>query len=99
MEYEQKNSSKIKEILIDMTIECELPSDMNELDETIFNFTNIDKKSMNEKLSSLYLDCDMALDDTWDRSDDGFRAMQENIEDIAKLLKIELKYHPTNIND
>lgn len=34
-------------------------------------------------LSDILTDCQMALDNTWDRSDDGFIAIQENIYEIA----------------
>lgn len=42
-----KNSEKIKKILIDMAIDCTLPSDMNELDETIFSFCDEDEDTWN----------------------------------------------------
>jgi len=41
-------------------------------------------------LQHLYNDTEMALNNTWDRSDHGFMAMQDNIETIADLLGIEL---------
>lgn len=49
--------SKIKEILIHLTIECELPSDMNELDENVFlpAFENLETK-MEEIAETIALD-------------------------------------------
>ena len=38
------------------------------------------------RLSSLQADCDMALDGTWDKSDDGFKAMLDEITVIFQLL-------------
>jgi len=44
------------------------------------------KDKILELLTCLEKDCDMALSDTWDRSDEGFIAMLETIQDIKTLL-------------
>ena len=48
------------------------------------------KKDIEKVLSQILTDCQMALDDTWDRSDDGFVAMQENIYDLALKYDLEV---------
>lgn len=47
------------------------------------------KEDLEKVLSCIVNDCQMALDDTWDRSDDGFVAMQEIVYDFA--LKYDFK--------
>ena len=42
-----------------------------------------------KKLATLYISCQKALDEEWNKSDEGFEAMQIGIEDIANLLKIK----------
>ena len=37
------------------------------------------KEDLEALLSQIVNDCQMALDDVWDRSDDGFVAIQDNI--------------------
>jgi len=50
-------------------------------------FPHLYKSNMREDiealLSDILTDCQMALDNTWDRSDDGFIAIQENIYEVA----------------
>jgi hypothetical protein len=50
-------------------------------------FPHLYKSNMREDiealLSAILTDCQMALDNTWDRSDDGFIAIQENIYEVA----------------
>jgi hypothetical protein len=41
------------------------------------------KEDIEALLSQILTDCQMALDDVWDRSDDGFIAIQENIYEVA----------------
>ncbi len=45
------------------------------------------KKEILELLNHLKKDCEMALDGTWDRSDDGFEASLKNVERIITLIK------------
>jgi hypothetical protein len=44
------------------------------------------KDKILELLEHLETDCNMALSDTWDRSDEGFIAMLTTINDIRLLL-------------
>jgi len=91
-----KNSKKIKEILIDMAIESTLPSDMNELDDTIFNFCNVteDTKDIQDRLQRLWNSCEEGQDETWDvttsEGREGFGAMQDSITEIAKQLGMDV---------
>lgn len=48
------------------------------------------KNELKELLSCLHTDARMALDDTWDRSNDGFECQIELIEDFAKKHDIDL---------
>jgi hypothetical protein len=48
------------------------------------------KEDIENVLSAILQDCQMALDDTWDRSDDGFVAIQLNIYNIAKKHNLEV---------
>ena len=49
------------------------------------------KEDLELLLSQITTDAQMALDDTWDRSDDGFVAMQENVYDFAYKYKLNVK--------
>ena len=46
----------------------------------------MNKDKILELLEHLETDCNMALADIWDRSDEGFIAMLETIQDIKTLL-------------
>ena len=48
------------------------------------------KEDIEKVLSQILIDCQMALDNTWDRSDDGFIAIQENIYDIASKYDLQV---------
>ena len=48
-----------------------------------------DLNEVKEILDILHTDCEMALNDDWDRSDDGFIAMQDQLQRITKLLGLE----------
>lgn len=47
------------------------------------------KKELEHLLSDIITDANMALDDTWDRSDDGFVAILENIYDFTNRYKLK----------
>lgn len=47
----------------------------------------MNKDKILELLEHLETDCNMALSDTWDRSDEGFEAMLIVIEEIKDLIK------------
>ena len=55
------------------------------------------KEDIEALLSQILTDCQMALDDVWDRSDDGFIAIQENIYEVAASydLKVNGNYEGT----
>ena len=53
--------------------------------------TKEDIKELELLLSQILTDCQMALDDVWDRSDDGFIAMQHNIFDLANKHGLDVK--------
>lgn len=40
------------------------------------------------KIQLLYLSCQQALEGSWDRSDDGFTAMADDLEEIMKYFDI-----------
>ena len=48
------------------------------------------KNELKELLSGLWTDANMALDDDWDRSDEGFEAQIELIEQFADKHGIQL---------
>ncbi len=50
-----------------------------------------DMSTVNSILNILSTDCDLALSDKWDRSDDGFIAMQDCINEIGELLGLEVE--------
>jgi len=43
---------------------------------------DLDVDRMREVLQLVWLDCHMAIEDMWDRSDDGFDAIIKNIEEV-----------------
>ena len=47
-------------------------------------FSAIDLEFVLNRLSILKLSCEEALDETWDKSDDGFEAMIDIIDQIAE---------------
>ena len=64
-------SEKIKEVLIQLAVNDELPMDMTQLDASIFNPCI---EPLVDTLISIQEDAEMALDNRWDRTDDGFEA-------------------------
>ena len=48
------------------------------------------KEDMENLLSMIVTDCQMALDDTWDRSDDGFVAMQDRVYEMANKYDLDI---------
>ena len=50
-----------------------------------------DMSEVNDILNMLYTDCDLALNDRWDRDNSGFEAMQHQIEKAGELLGIEIE--------
>jgi len=64
-------SEKIKAVLIELAVNDELPMDMTQLDASIFNPCI---EPLVDTLISIQEDAEMALDNRWDRSDDGFEA-------------------------
>lgn len=74
---------KLKEALKTALIHAQsltktLPANMADLDTSIFDAA---LKPIAVTLQTLHQSCEEALTDEWDRSDDGFRAMQESIEE------------------
>ena len=54
---------------------------------------SLTKKQLEQLKSILqcaYEDCEMALCNEWDRSDEGFKALRENLLEAAEILKIKL---------
>ena len=49
------------------------------------------EEDIKKLLTGIYTDACMALDDTWDRSDDGFTAQIQLIEDFATDHNIEIE--------
>jgi hypothetical protein len=47
-------------------------------------------KAIKMKLQCVKNSCQEAIDGTWDKSDSGFEAMQYQLDEIAKLLGMEL---------
>ena len=87
-----KLSRQIKDKLIELAINDKLPSDMNELDETLFEFAN---EKVKANLQTLYTDTVMALNGSWDTSMPGaknsFQDSQDVITELANDLGIELE--------
>jgi len=69
----------LKAKLIELQKAGKLPADMNQLDIDVFDEP---LKPVKEELQTLQKSCEEALDETWDRSDDGFQAMIDNIDTI-----------------
>jgi len=62
---------KIKAVLIELAVNDELPMDMTQLDASLF-YPCIEP--LVDTLISIQEDAEMALDNRWDRTDDGFEA-------------------------
>ena len=74
-------SQKIKDILVQLACEDELPMDMTQLDSSIFDPCTT---PLVDALITLQEDAEWALDDRWDRGDDGFKAQVQLIENVLK---------------
>jgi hypothetical protein len=74
-------NEKLKAVLIELAVNDELPMDMTQLDSSIFDPCTI---PLVDALITLQEDAEWALDDRWDRSDDGFKAQVELIENVLK---------------
>lgn len=74
-----KYGEKIKEVLIQLAVDDELPMDMTQLDSSIFDPCI---SPLVDTLICIQEDANMALDNSWDRSDDGFEAQLLLIESV-----------------
>jgi len=72
-------NEKLKAILIELAVNDELPMDMTTLDASIFDPCTT---PLVDALITLQEDAEWALDDRWDRSDDGFKAQIELINSV-----------------
>lgn len=86
MSYTDSNThikcEELKDILVQLAIEDKLPLDMTQLDSSVFDPVI---RPMVDTLITLHNDSVMALNDEWDRSDDGFVAELELIERIIDI--------------
>ena len=72
-------NKKLKDILIELAVNDELPLDMTTLDSSVFDPCTT---PLVDALITLQEDAEWALDDRWDRSDDGFKAQIELINSV-----------------
>lgn len=72
-------AKKIKDKLVSMAMNNTLPMDMTTLDSTIFEKII---QPLCDTLETIYEDANMALDDSWDRGDDGFQVQQDLIDGL-----------------
>jgi hypothetical protein len=72
-------NEKLKAILIELAVNDELPMDMTTLDASVFDPCTT---PLVDALITLQEDAEWALDDRWDRSDDGFKAQIELINSV-----------------
>ena len=64
-------TEQIKDILVALAIEDELPLDMTTLDASVFDKVF---EPLVSTLNTLRKDAEMALNNEWDRTDSGFEA-------------------------
>lgn len=74
-----KYGEKIKEVLIQLAVEDELPLDMTQLDSSVFDPCI---SPLVDTLICIQEDANMALNNSWDRSDDGFEAQIQLIDSV-----------------
>lgn len=72
-------NDKLKAILIELAVNDELPMDMTTLDASVFDPCTT---PLVDALITLQEDAEWALDDRWDRTDDGFKAQIELINSV-----------------
>ena len=72
-------NEKLKAILIELAVNDELPMDMTTLDSSVFDPCTT---PLVDALITLQEDAEWALDDRWDRTDDGFKAQIELINSV-----------------
>jgi hypothetical protein len=70
-------SERIKDILLNQSV-----SDLTQLDSSVFDHVF---EPLVSTLVTLHEDALMALDEEWDRGDDGFIAQIENIENVISI--------------
>lgn len=67
--------------------------DINKLTCHTSNMKTLNQKQL-ERLKTIiqcgYEDCEMALCNDWDKSDEGFEALRDNLLEAARLLEIEI---------
>jgi len=49
-----------------------------------------------EAAQCVHVDCEMALSNDWDRSDDGFKAQMENIAEALEGMGVKPRHHTTS---
>lgn len=79
MKTEIHYAEEIKDILVAMAIEDKLPLDMTTLDSEVFEKIF---EPLLTTLKTLREDAEMALNDSWNRSDEGFEAQLILIDEV-----------------
>ncbi len=79
MKTEIHYAEEIKDILVAMAIEDKLPLDMTTLDSEVFEKVF---EPLLTTLKTLREDAEMALNDSWNRSDEGFEAQLILIDEV-----------------
>mgnify|MGYP000300371255 FL=1 len=72
-------NKKLKDILIELAVNDELPLDMTTLDSSVFDPCTT---PLVDALITLQEDAEWALNGNWDRSDSGFEAQIELINSV-----------------
>lgn len=74
-----KFNEKLKDVLIELAVNDELPLDLTTLDASVFDSCTT---PLVDALITLQEDAEWALDGRWDRTDSGFEAQIQLIESV-----------------
>jgi hypothetical protein len=72
-------NEKIKDIIVQLAVNDELPMDLTTLDSSVFDSCTT---PVVDALITLQEDAFWALDDRWDRGDEGFQAQIDLVNDV-----------------
>jgi hypothetical protein len=72
-------NEKIKDIIVQLAVDDELPMDLTTLDSSVFDSCTT---PVVDALITLQEDAFWALDDRWDRGDEGFQAQIDLVDNV-----------------
>lgn len=94
MQFDYDEDNPITDLLqavLVIAFDNDLPDEIDRDMQPVYDeLKNIVPKDIQETLTCIWTDANMAIDDDWDRSDEGFQSQIDAIEDLSDKYSFEL---------